>query len=81
MQKLFPTVANDLFDHQANQLRSILYRKLIVMAKLLDIKEDIHHPSNEPEPFLEHVPKTAPPIITERQDFEEELETARQDEG
>jgi hypothetical protein len=70
MQKLFPTVANDLFDHQANQLRSILYRKLVVMAKLLEINDNILHPSNEPEVLHEQFPKTAP-IITERSDFEE----------
>lgn len=71
MQKLFPTVANDLFDHQLNQLRSILKSKLVVMVKLLEINDNTLHLSNEPEVLHEQFPKTAPTIITERSDFEE----------
>jgi hypothetical protein len=46
-QSKFLIIANDFFAYQMSSLRSILYRKIKVMAKLLDIEEEITYPENE----------------------------------
>jgi hypothetical protein len=46
-QSKFLVIANDFFAYQLSSLRSMLYRKLKVMAKLLDIEEEITYPENE----------------------------------